>query len=300
MHQQATLQQPGGIATTIAGFTNQSGAASTIAFMPQTALTAMQQQQHVAYAQAPFNHHQPQQQQTAIPCQPQQMQAQQNVAASQQQQKPIEEQLHQENQETKHDDESPKIDMGHGGPSAVPAKPQGYAAAAASTNGTASYAKQVQQNNETLQDTMASIDDWNAEDAGLTSSGTSEPRADKGSGFRNGGGRGGYRGARGGDRGGRNNQNGDRGGYRGGNGGFRGSERGERGGGRGEYGSRRGGSGRGGGSGERGERGGRVKIDLLREEKDPVKNFEEATRAPVQEDVERVAEEEVAVILPSP
>jgi len=251
LHQQATLQQPGGIATTISGFTNQNGAVNTIAFMPQTAL-AMQQQQHVAYAQAPF---QPQQQQIVVPSHTQQLQAQQQHVPSHQQQTPIEEPSKQENLEPKqHHDDSQRINTGHGDPSASVAKPQGYAAAAASTNGTPSYSKQVQQNSETLQDTMSKIDDWNAEDAGYANS---EARGDNRNGFRNGNGRGGYRGGRGGDRGGRTNQNGDRGGYRGGNSGYRGPDRGERSNGRGEYGTRRGGSGRGGGSGERSERGSR-------------------------------------------
>lgn len=254
MHHQATLQQPvgpGGIPTTISGFTNQTGAPSTIAFMPQTALAAMQQQQHVVYGQAPFQHQQPQQV-SPVPTQPQEVTSQRQQVATSQEQKPTEEQQqHQVTQEPKehHVDDSQTINTGAGGPSAVAVKPQGCAAAAASTNG-ASYAQQVQQN-EPLQDTMATIDDWNAEDAGITNSGTSEQRADKGTGFRSGGGRG-FRGGRGGgERSGRNNQNGDRGGYRGGNSGFRGSERGGRG---GDYGSRRGG-GRGGGSGEWSERG---------------------------------------------
>ena len=249
MHQQATLPQSAGIATTISGFTNQNGAANPIAFMPPTALSAMQQQQHVAYAQAPF-----QQQQAAVPSQPQPIPAQQH-APSHQQQTPMEETLKLDNQEPKpHHDELQRINTGHGCPSASAAKPQGYAAAAASTNGTAAYSKQPQPNSESLQDTMASIDDWNAEDAGYTNTGGSEPRNDNRNGYRNGGGRGGFRGGRG-DRGGRNNQNGDRGNYSG-NGGFRGPERGDRNNGRSEYGSRRGG-GRGGGSAERGERGGR-------------------------------------------
>ena len=213
--------------------------------MPQTSLTAMQQQQHVAYAQTQFQHHQAIQQQPSLSSQTQQLQAQQYAAPSAKQHKPIEEQLSQGNQETQQlrKDESQRINASAGGPSAIAAKPQGYAAAAASTNGTASHAKQAQQN-EIHQDTMATIDDWNAEDASQPNPNSSETRTDKGNGFRNSGGRG-YRG-RGGDWG--RNQNGDRGGYKGSNSGFRGSERG---GGRGRYGPKRGESIRGGGSGEK-------------------------------------------------
>ena len=247
MHQQTTLQQQGGIATTISGFATQNGTVNTIAFMPQTALSAMQAQQHVSYNQVPF-----QQQVAAAPPSQQPMKAQQQPTSSQQQASIEQDQIQKENQETPqpHDDSS-RVNAGHGGPSASAAKPQGYAAAAASSNGTPSFSKQLQTNNET-QDTMSKIDDWNAEDAGYSNSGNSEQRGDNRNAFRNGNSRG-FRGGRGGDRGGRGNQNG---GYRGA-GGFRGSERGERSNGRGEFTSRRGGGGRGGGSGERNDRGGR-------------------------------------------
>ena len=247
MHQQTNLQQQGGIATTISGFATQNGTVNTIAFMPQTALSAMQAQQHVSYNQVPF-----QQQVAAAPPSQQPMKAQQQPTSSQQQASIEQDQIQKENQETPqpHDDSS-RVNAGHGGPSASAAKPQGYAAAAASSNGTPSFSKQLQTNNET-QDTMSKIDDWNAEDAGYSNSGNSEQRGDNRNAFRNGNPRG-FRGGRGGDRGGRGNQNG---GYRGA-GGFRGSERGERSNGRGEFTSRRGGGGRGGGSGERNDRGGR-------------------------------------------
>ena len=250
MHQQATMQQPGGIATTISGFTNQNGAVNNIAFMPQNALAM---QHHVAYGQAPFNPNPTQQQQAAVPPQPQHLQAQTQHAPSHQQQTQTQEAPKKESLEPKqHHEDSQRMNTGHGAPSALVAKPQGYAAAAAASNGTASYAKQVQTNSETPQDTMSKIDDWNAEDAGYANS---EARGDNRNGFRNS--TRGYRGGRGGDRGGRSNQNGDRGGYRGGNNGYRGPDRGDRNSGRGEFSSRRGGAGRGGGSGERSERGGR-------------------------------------------
>ena len=61
MHQQASIQQAGGIATTISGFTNQNGAPNpSMAFMPQTAAMSAMQPQHVAYGQAPFQHQQSQ------------------------------------------------------------------------------------------------------------------------------------------------------------------------------------------------------------------------------------------------
>jgi len=245
LHQQASLQQTGGIATTISGFTNHNGATNpSIAFMPQQAAMSQMQPQHVAYGQAPFQHQQ-QQQQNAVPSQTH-VQAQQQKPPSHQQQKPMEEPAKQDNQEPKLQlDEPQRTSMN--GPSVPVAKPQGYAAAAASRNGMVP----MQQNGEQVQDAMSSIDDWNADDAGYNNS-TSETRNDNRNGFRNGNGRGGYRGGRG-DRGGRN-QNGERSGYRG-NGGYRGSERGERNN-RNEYNGRRGG-GRGGGSGERNERGGR-------------------------------------------
>merc|ERR1719422_1919072 len=243
MHQQASIQQTGGIATTISGFTNQNGAANpSIAFMPQTAAMSAMQPQHVAYGQAPFQHQQQQQQHNVVPSQPQ--------IQAQQQQKPMEEPEKQDNQEPKqHIEESQRGNMSHNGPSAPAAKPQGYAAALASRNGMAYNSNTTQQNGEAVQDTMPDIGDWNADDVGNNNS---ETRNDNRNGFRNGNGRGGYRGGRG-DRGGRN-QNGERSGYRG-NGGYRGSERGERNN-RNEYNGRRGG-GRGGGSGERNDRGGR-------------------------------------------
>ena len=252
MQQHGTIQPTGGIPTTISGFTNQNGAANpSIAFMPQTAALSTMQPQHVAYGQAPFQHQQ--QQHPAVPSQTQ-IQAQQQKPPSQQQQKPLEEPVKQDNQEPKqHLEESQRANVNHGGPPAPAVKPQGYAAAAASRNGLAINSMPQQQNSETVQDTMPTIDDWNADDVGYTNSGTSDTRPDNRNGFRNGNGRGGYRGGRG-DRGGRN-QNGDRAGYRG-NGGYRGSERGERSNNRNEYNGRRGG-GRGGGSGERNDRGGR-------------------------------------------
>merc|ERR1711963_255033 len=99
MHQQASIQQAGGIATTISGFTNQNGAANpSIAFMPQTAALSAMQPQHVAYGQAPFQH-QPQQH-PSVPSQTQ-IQAQQQKAPSHHQQKPEEKPVKQDNQEPK-------------------------------------------------------------------------------------------------------------------------------------------------------------------------------------------------------